>query len=262
MFTFANAGIDSGDAISSVILTVRAKDTGGGQVRLFLRTNHDSLYESAAFTLGTGYDGFTDDVTGDETWLPADFDGQGITIGYRAGGNSTTRQRRVTQIFLTIIHAPSGQTVTPEPAIATMSAPSTTVALGVATATPSAVAAPMTSPAHTVSLGAISFIPAAVVVTMSAPTVTISQATTISPTPATVSASVPSTTMALGVATATPDASSVAMTAPASTIALGAITISPILGGLSITAPGITVSQEGNGDPEVLHGWPFWRRMI
>lgn len=262
MFTFADAGIDSGDVITSVILTMRAKDTGGGQVRLFLRTNHDSLYESAAVTLGTGYDGFTDDVTGDETWLPADFDGQGITIGYRAGGNSTTRQRRVTQIFLTIIHAPSGQTVTPERASVTMTAPSATISLGVATASPTPASVAATSPAHTVSLGAITVTPAAAGVTMSAPAVTISQATTIAPTPATVAASVPSTTMALGVATATPDASSVAMTAPASTVSLGAITVSLAGGPLSITAPGITVSQEGNGDPEVLHGWPFWRRMI
>lgn len=105
MFTFANASIPSGDVISSVILTVRARDTGGGQAQLSLRTSHDALYESAAANLGTSYADITDDVTADETWLPADFDGQGITIGYRVMGNSSSRERRVTQVFLTIIHA-------------------------------------------------------------------------------------------------------------------------------------------------------------
>lgn len=105
MFTFADAGIDSGDVISSVILTVRARDTGGGQAQISLRVSHDSLYESAAKNLGTSYSDETDDVTGDETWLPADFDGQSITIGYRVMGNSSSRERRVTQVFLTIIHA-------------------------------------------------------------------------------------------------------------------------------------------------------------
>lgn len=105
MFTFANASIPSGDVITSVILTCRARDTGGGQAQLFLRTNHDALYESTAQNLGTSYANLTDDVTADETWLPADFDGQGVTIGYRVGGNSTARERRVTQVFLTIIHA-------------------------------------------------------------------------------------------------------------------------------------------------------------
>jgi len=105
MFTFANAGIDSGDTITSVILTVRARDTGGGNATLYLRVGHDSLYESGASALGTGYGDLTHDVTGSESWVPADFDGQGITIGYRVGGNSSTRERRVTQVYLTVVHA-------------------------------------------------------------------------------------------------------------------------------------------------------------
>lgn len=106
LFTFANAGIDSGDEITSVILTVRAKDTGGGQAQLSLRVDHDASNDGGAQSLGTGYADLTYDVTGLESWAPGDFDGQTVEIGYRVRGNSSARERRVTQVFLTIIHAP------------------------------------------------------------------------------------------------------------------------------------------------------------
>ncbi len=105
MFTFPDPGIDSGDIITSVILTARARDTGGGQATLYLRVNHDSLYESAAQSLTTSYVDKIFDVTGSEGWIPGDFV-SGITIGYRVGGGSSSRFRRPTQVFMTIIHAP------------------------------------------------------------------------------------------------------------------------------------------------------------
>jgi hypothetical protein len=104
-FTFANASIPSGDTITSVILTVRARDTGGGSAQINLRVRHDALNEKGGENLSTSYADKTYDVTGIEAWQPADFDGQAITIGYKVGGSSSTRERRVTQVFLTIVHA-------------------------------------------------------------------------------------------------------------------------------------------------------------
>jgi len=107
MFNITDGSIDSGDTIDSVILTCRAKDTGGGNNKIILRVTHDSSYDGSSTALLTGYADLTHDVTSSESWEPADFDGTGLTIGYESDGNGGA-ERRVTQCFLTVEHTAGG----------------------------------------------------------------------------------------------------------------------------------------------------------
>lgn len=101
LFNFTDGSIDSGATIDTVVLTCRAKDTGGGNNKLIIKVVSDSTYNAASAALGTGYADITHDVSGLQGWEPGDFDGTLVTIGYEADGNGAA-ERRVTQCFLTV----------------------------------------------------------------------------------------------------------------------------------------------------------------
>lgn len=106
--------------ISGVVLTCFARDLGTGSQLFSLYVTHDAEYGCTGNGLGTTYSQFDCDVTANETWEEGDFSGAGkIKFGYASGG-SGTKERRVTQCYLTITNETTTTTTTSATTTTTM----------------------------------------------------------------------------------------------------------------------------------------------
>jgi len=99
-FTGADANIPSAATITSVKCSYRTDHTGNGATKM--RIVHDATYNSPVDGNIASWTTFSFDLTVEEAWQPADFDGGGrIMFGYENVAH-ISGENRITQVYIEV----------------------------------------------------------------------------------------------------------------------------------------------------------------
>jgi len=106
-YTFDDFGIPPTNIIDSVTLHVIAAAANGGTGKQFIMNVTGPGTTSCLKTLGgTSFSDFTC-LADNQSWVPADFDGQTTIIGVDNAGTNVDKERRITAMYLDVVHHPN-----------------------------------------------------------------------------------------------------------------------------------------------------------